>query len=85
MISPTIFFLVVVQTLDALQTFTQISGMTRGGPVDSTNVIVYLIYRAFYFNGQYGLAAAMSVVLFLMNFLLTLLQFGVLERRVHYA
>jgi sn-glycerol 3-phosphate transport system permease protein len=85
MISPTIFFLMVVQTLGALQTFTQISVMTRGGPVDSTNVIVFLIYRAFYFNGQYGLAAAMSVVLFLMMLMLTILQFGVLERRVHYG
>jgi sn-glycerol 3-phosphate transport system permease protein len=85
MISPTIFFLIVVQTLGALQTFTQIQAMTRGGPNDSTNVIVYLIYRAFYFNGQYGLAAAMSMVLFVIMLALTLIQFGVLERRVHYT
>lgn len=84
-ISPTIFFLVVVSTLGALQTFTQINVMTRGGPVDSTNVIVELIYRAFYFNGQYGIAAALSIVLFLMILVLTMIQFGVLERRVHYG
>ncbi len=85
MISPTIFFLLVVGTLGALQTFTQINILTRGGPVESTNVIVYLIYRAFYFNGQYGIAAALSVILFLIMLLLTLIQFGVLEKRVHYA
>lgn len=85
LISPTMFFLIVVSTLNALQTFTQINVMTRGGPVESTNVIVYLIYRAFYFNGQYGLAGAMSVVLFLIMLALTVLQFGVLERRVHYS
>jgi len=85
MISPTLFFLIVVSTLGALQTFTQINVMTRGGPVDSTNVIVYLIYRAFYFNGQYGLAGAMSVILFLIMLVLTILQFGVFERRVHYS
>jgi len=85
MISPTIFFLLVVQTLNALQTFTQINILTRGGPVESTNVIVYLIYRAFYFNSQYGIAAALSVVLFLIMLVLTIIQFGVLERRVHYA
>ncbi len=85
LISPTMFFLIVVSTLNALQTFTQINVMTRGGPVESTNVIVYLIYRAFYFNGQYGLAGAMSVVLFLIMLALTILQFGVLERRVHYS
>ncbi|MBI5053447.1 MAG: sugar ABC transporter permease [Chloroflexi bacterium] len=84
MISPTIFFLIVVSTLGALQAFTQISVMTHGGPVESTNVIVYLIYRAFYFNGQYGIAAALSIILFLIMFVLTLIQFGVIERRVHY-
>ncbi len=85
MISPTIFFLIVVGTLGALQTFTQINIMTKGGPLDSTNAIVYLIYRAFYFNGQYGIAATLSVVLFLIMLVLTVIQFGVLERRVHYG
>lgn len=85
MISPTIFFLIVVSTLGVLQTFTQINVMTHGGPVDSTNVIVYLIYRAFYFNGQYGIAATLSVILFLLMLALTIIQFGVLEKRVHYA
>jgi sn-glycerol 3-phosphate transport system permease protein len=85
LISPTMFFLIVVSTLGALQTFTQINIMTRGGPVQSTNVIVYLIYRAFYFNGQYGIAAALSVVLFVIMLCLTVIQFGVLERRVHYT
>ncbi|MBI1802278.1 MAG: sugar ABC transporter permease [Chloroflexi bacterium] len=85
MISPTIFFLIVVSTLGALQTFTQVNIMTRGGPVESTQVIVHLIYRAFYFNGQYGVAATLSVLLFLIMFVLTIIQFGVLERRVHYG
>jgi ABC-type sugar transport system permease subunit len=85
MISPTIFFLIVVQTLSALQTFTQINVLTKGGPVGSTNVLVYLIYNAFYFNNQYGIAATVSVVLFLLMLVLTIIQFGVLERRVFYS
>ncbi len=85
MISPTLFFLVVVTTLNTLQSFAPVDLMTRGGPVDSTNSLVYLIYRSFYFNGQYGIAGAESVVLFLVMFALTLLQFGVLERRVTYS
>ena len=36
-------------------------------------------------DGQYGIAATISVILFLLMLVLTLLQFGVLERRVHYA
>jgi sn-glycerol 3-phosphate transport system permease protein len=85
MISPTIFFLIVVQSLNALQTFTQIDILTKGAPVGSTNVLVYLIYRAFYFNSQYGIAATISVVLFLLMLVFTIIQFGVLERRVFYS
>ncbi len=85
MISPTLFFLVVVQTLNTLQAFAQINVLTRGGPANSTNAMVYLIYRTFFFYGQYGTAAALSIILFLVMLVLTVLQFGVLERRVHYA
>ena len=53
--------------------------------VGSTNVLVYLIYNSFYFNNQYGIAATVSVVLFLIMLVLTIIQFGVLERRVFYS
>jgi multiple sugar transport system permease protein/sn-glycerol 3-phosphate transport system permease protein len=85
LLSPTIFFLIVVQTLNALQTFTQIDMLTKGAPNESTNVLVYLIYRSFYFNNQYGVAATLSMMLFVLMLLLTIIQFGVLERRVFYS
>lgn len=85
MISPTIFFLIVVESLRVLQAFTPIQVLTKGGPVGSTNVLVYLIYRSFYFNNQYGIAATVSVILFLIMLVLTIIQFGVLERRVFYS
>jgi len=84
LLSPTLFFLLIVDVLAAFQTFTQISVMTSGGPMDSTNVIVYSIYREFYFNGKYGFAAAQSIILFLIILGLTIIQFGVVERKVHY-
>jgi ABC-type sugar transport system permease subunit len=85
MISPTLFFLIVVSTLNSLQAFAQIDVMSRGGPNHATESLVYVIYRAFYFDGRYGFAAAMSIFLFLLMLAFTILQFGVLERRVHYA
>ncbi|MCL4488189.1 MAG: sugar ABC transporter permease [Chloroflexi bacterium] len=84
LLSPTIFFLLVVDTLAALQAFTQFQVMTLGGPVESTNVVVYSIYRQFYFNGNYGYAAAQAGVLFFIMLILTIIQFGVIERRVFY-
>jgi sn-glycerol 3-phosphate transport system permease protein len=85
LLTPTLFFLLVVDVLSAFQTFTQFHVMTRGGPNDSTNVVVFSIYREFYFNGRYGIAAAQALVLFLIMLVLTLMEFKLLERRVHYA
>jgi len=84
LLSPTFFFLLVVDTLAAFQTFTQVNILTKGGPLDSTNVLVYSIYREFYFNGKYGLAAAQSIMLFFIMLALTIIQFTVIEKRVNY-
>ena len=84
MLSSTFFFLIVVDMLAAFQAFTQIHVLTSGGPLDSTNVLVFSIYREFYFNGAYGFAAAQAVMLFLIMLALTVFQFGVLEKKVFY-
>ena len=84
LLSPTLFFLMIIDVLVAFQTFTQIHVMTSGGPLDSTNVLVFSIYREFYFNGKYGFAAAQSIMLFIIILILTTIQFGVVEKRVHY-
>ena len=83
-LSSTFFFLLVIDILSAFQTFTPIHVMTSGGPADSTNLLVYSIYREFYFNGKYGFAAAQSIMLFFIMLILTIIQFGVIERRVFY-
>lgn len=84
MLSSTFFFLMVVDILAAFQAFTQIHVLTSGGPSDSTNVLVFSIYREFYFNGAYGFAAAQAVMLFLIMLILTIFQFGVVEKKVFY-
>lgn len=84
MLSSTFFFLLVVDTLAAFQTFTPIHIMTSGGPLEATNLLVYSIYREFYFNGKFGFAAAQSIMLFFIMLILTIFQFVFLERRVYY-
>jgi sn-glycerol 3-phosphate transport system permease protein len=83
-LSSTFFFLLIVDTLAAFQTFTPVHIMTSGGPLDSTNLLVYSIYREFYFNGKYGFAAAQSIMLFIIMLILTITQFVVVERKVFY-
>ena len=84
MVSPSLFFLLVVDTISVLQAFTQIHLLTRGGPIDATRVLVYSIYQDAFQNFQFGYASAQAVILLLLVMALTLIQFRFVERRVHY-
>jgi sn-glycerol 3-phosphate transport system permease protein len=86
LLTPTLFFLLVVSTITALQSFGQIHILTRGGPAGATTTLVYSVYlNAFAFGStNYGLASAMALVLFVIVLAVTAIQFGVLERRVFY-
>src|SRR6266446_8285535 len=84
MVSPSLFFLLVVDTVAVLQAFTQIHLLTRGGPVDATRTLVYSIYQDAFQNFQFGFASAQAVILLLLVMGLTLIQFRFVERLVHY-
>jgi ABC-type sugar transport system permease subunit len=85
LLMPTLFFVLVVSTIAAFQSFAQIHILTKGGPADATNVVVYSIYREAFFNFQTGYASAQAVILFGILMVLTAIQFLVIERRVHYS
>ncbi|MDB1087479.1 sugar ABC transporter permease [Streptomyces sp. ACA25] len=87
LLGPQLFFLIVISTINALQGFGQIHILTQGGPVGSTTTLVYSIYQhAFaYGTSDFGRASAQALVLLLMVLLCTALQFGVIERKVHYS
>jgi len=82
--SPTLFFATVILLITSFQQFGQIDLLTEGGPLEKTNVLMYSIYTTLR-EPNSGEAAAQAVVLFLIILVLTIFQFGVLERRVHYA
>ncbi len=83
-LSPTLFFQIIINIIGAFQSFSQIKLLTAGGPGDATNVIVHAIYRDAFFNFRFGTAAARSVILFVIVLCITLLQFGMEKRSVHY-
>lgn len=84
MLSPTLFFVITVALINAFQTFGQIDMLTRGGPQNQTNLLVYSIYREAFMNYQYGPASAQAIVLFIIILIITLIQFKLGERKVHY-
>lgn len=86
MISPSVFFVIVTTTLTALQALGQIQVTTDGGPNGSTQTLVFSIYHQAFEagNSNYGIASAQGLVLLVVGVGLAAVQFGVLERRVHY-
>lgn len=83
-LSPIIFYTLVVNIIQAFQSFGQVKVLTQGGPGESTNLIVYSIYRDAFFNYRFGSAAAQSVILFIMIMTLTLFLFRMEKRGVNY-
>ncbi|MEK5039778.1 carbohydrate ABC transporter permease [Sporosarcina sp. FSL K6-3457] len=84
LLSPTLFFIITISLINAFQSFGQIDILTQGGPSASTNLIVYSIYREAFINYQFGTASAQAVILFIIILVVTILQFKLGERRVHY-
>ena len=82
-ISPTLFFLLIINVINSVQAYAEFKMMTQGGPAESTNVIVYEIYQEAFINSRFGVACAESVVLFVILIILTALQFR-LEKKVTY-
>lgn len=83
-ISPTLFFVATVTMINAFQTFGQVDLLTKGGPNNHTNLIVYHIYRDAFVNLNIGKASTESIILALLIALVTMAQFKLTEKRVMY-
>ena len=77
MIKSTTIFVLITSVITYMQAYVQILMMTEGGPGTSTYTISYLIYEDAFEKYNFGEASAMSVVLFLITGVLTLIMFKV--------
>ena len=84
LLSPTIFFILVIFMIGALQVFDTIIVLTAGGPGDATRSVVLYIYEIAFRTFNMGYAAAVSMTLFAIILALTALQFWISRRWVHY-
>ena len=84
LLSPTIFFILVIFMIGALQVFDTIIVLTAGGPGDATRSVVLYIYEIAFRTFNMGYAAAVSMTLFAIILVLTILQFWISRRWVHY-
>ena len=86
LLSPMTFFLLITNiTYSFFDIFGMVDILTKGGPQDATNVMIYNLYRDAFEYYKTGLASAQSVILFLLVVLVTLIQFRTSGRQVHYG
>ena len=78
---PTTFFVTVMLTIGSFKVFDLILLLTNGGPGQSTLVLSQYIYQKGFQENQFGYASAVSVVLFAICFMITVIQFVVNKRR----
>lgn len=83
LLSPTIFFVVVITCISSFQVFDLIYMMTQGGPMDSTNVLVYAVYKNAFEYFKVGQASAIAYVLFAIILVLTLIQWQLRKKLVY--
>lgn len=78
---PTIAFVVTMSSISALKVFTEIYVMTHGGPLNSSETVVYYIYEKAFENLDLSLASAASVVLLVIVSIFSLLNIFVFEKK----
>jgi len=84
LISPTTFFLFVVNLIQSIQVYDQINIMTHGGPGGSTTTLLYLYYDKSFQNFQMGPANAVAMVILILIILLSVCSNIISSRYVHY-
>lgn len=84
LLSPVFLFVLVLTVIRTFQAFDLVYVMTQGGPGGATTVYTYLVYRTAFYYLRMGYGAAMSYILFLIIFAITVFQLRVFSKRVQY-
>jgi multiple sugar transport system permease protein len=83
MLSPTLFFVTVINFIGAFQIFDPMFIMTRGGPARATESVVQYLYDTAFRSFEMGYASAIALVVFAVILVATLVQFRIRGRWVH--
>ncbi len=84
MLSPVLFFVIIISIVGSFQNFTEIRVMTQGGPGESSNVLVWYLFENAFVYSEMGVAAAVAWAIFVLLMALTAFQFRVGRRWVYY-
>ena len=84
LISPTTFFLVMVNLINSMQAYDQIQILTQGGPSGSTRTLLYLYYQRAFENFDMGSATAVSIIILIITATISSINYIVSKKWVYY-
>lgn len=84
LLMPTTFFVLINALLNAFKLVDPLFILTKGGPDNASNLLLYYIYETAFSFFDYSYAATLTVVLLVILILLSLSQFSLIEKRIHY-
>jgi sn-glycerol 3-phosphate transport system permease protein len=84
LLMPTTLFVLINAVINAFRTIDHIIVMTRGGPDNATSLLLFYIYQVGFSFWDTSYAAALTVILLAILAIAALVQYGWLERKVHY-
>ncbi|WP_197410810.1 carbohydrate ABC transporter permease [Devosia epidermidihirudinis] len=85
LLSPTTFFVLIITLIGSFQVFELVFIMTNAGPANATNTLVFYIYQNGFQFYQMGYASAAAMILFAIVLFITLVQYRLQNRWVHYG
>jgi multiple sugar transport system permease protein len=85
MLGPTTLFVITISVVNAVKVFETVGTLTQGGPNKASEVLLWTIYQEGFVYLRVGYASAMTVVFLAVLVVLMLVQYRILDRRVHYA
>ncbi len=85
MLMPTTLFVMVIAVTNAFKVVDHLYIMTKGGPDNSSNMVLYYIYQTGFEFWDTGMASAITAILVVMLLAVTCIQFFTIDRKVHYS
>ena len=84
LLGPTTLFVITISVINSVKVFESVKTLTQGGPNKASEVLLHTIYQEGFVFLRVGYASAMTVIFLMVLIVMMLLQYRVLDRRVHY-
>lgn len=84
LLMPTTFFVMVNALINSFKMIDHLFILTKGGPDNASNLLLYYIYDVAFSFFDYSYAATLTIVLLSILIIISLIQFGLIEKKIHY-